>query len=575
MRLGLVQAPQVEERSPELAVRHGDVRVLFAEDLPPHRERLFERGAGGVELRLLEASDAEVVQALGQLAARPQGPAPEGDGLVEQRHGQLVGPAPLVDPAQEGEHLALQVGLGGEVLPRPGRAGVEQAPHRGLALTGLVRVGLAQQVGQEAAHLGRPVAFLGEPGAVEGHDRGQGEDRRGGRPEDPRVAAHELPGPVGHGIGTGEDRLLGEVAAQVLGQGGDRGVALLGAFLQGLGDDGVEVAPQLAPQARVAGRVGQAGGLGLQDRPVQGGRRGPGLAGRVAAREEEIEQGAQGVDVGGRGHALARDLLGRGERRGEGAPRFQRQLGRRAVPGVPLEELGDAEVEELHPAVLRHHDVRRLEVAVDDEVRVGVRHGGEDVEEEPDAGLDVEGPALAPAVDRLALDVLEHEVRLAGRGDAGVEELGDVGVFQPRQDRGLAAEAGGPRRAQERGGEELDRGHPLEVAVDSPRQPDAAHPAGAERLDQRIGAEDLSHEAGLGEQVLRVVLQVLLVAQGALFSEEQLEVRGERGVCAREVGEIPLPLLDGELERLVEVGADEPPALALHSRISVRSAWRR
>ena len=80
-------------------------------------------------------------------------------------------------------------------------------------------------------------------------------------------------------------------------------------------------------------------------------------------------------------------------------------------------------------------------------LRVRVRHGGEHVEEEPQAGRDVEGSVVAPAVDRLALDVLEHQVGLAGLGDAGIDQLGDVGVLQTREDRALAAEAGRrPRR---------------------------------------------------------------------------------------------------------------------------------
>jgi hypothetical protein len=209
---------------------------------------------------------------------------------------------------------------------------------------------------------------------------------------------------------------------------------------------------------------------------------------------------------------------------------------------------------------------------VDDEVRVSVRHGGEHVEEEPHAGRDVERPLVAPAVDRLALDVFEHQVRLAGLRDAGIDQLGDVRVFQTREDRALAAEAGGPRGAQESGGEKLDRDHPLEAPVVSPRQPDGAHASSAEGLHQRVGAEDLSHEVRPGEQILRVVLQVLLVAQGLFFAKEQLEVRGERGIFARETGEVPPPLLSAELEHLVEVGTDEPPMRAFHWRIPARSA---
>ena len=64
-------------------------------------------------------------------------------------------------------------------------------------------------------------------------------------------------------------------------------------------------------------------------------------------------------------------------------------------------------------AVLSHEHVGGLDVAMDDEIRVRQRHGFRDVEEEAEAGLDVEPPIVAVAVDLLAVDVLEHEVRLS------------------------------------------------------------------------------------------------------------------------------------------------------------------
>ena len=135
----------------------------------------------------------------------------------------------------------------------------------------------------------------------------------------------------------------------------------------------------------------------------------------MAAGEEEVEESAEGEDVRGGRHPLTEDLLRRGEGRREGAPRLPRHRGRGAVLAIPLEELGDAEVEQLHPALRRHHDVRRLQVAMDDEVRVGIGRRGEHVEKEPYAGRDVEGAVVAPVVDRLAGDVFENQVGLAGR----------------------------------------------------------------------------------------------------------------------------------------------------------------
>lgn len=148
-------------------------------------------------------------------------------------------------------------------------------------------------------------------------------------------------------------------------------------------------------------------------------------------------------------------------------------------------------------------------------------------------------------------------------------------MFQAREDRAFAAEAADTRRAQERGGEQLDRDRPFEASVVVTRQPDAAHPSGAEGLNQLIGAEDLSRELRLGEQILRVVLQVLLGAKGRFFAKEERKIRGDHGIFAGDHLDVPLPLLSGKLERLVEMGTDEPPTPAFHAQASAFSTWRR
>ncbi len=113
----------------------------------------------------------------------------------------------------------------------------------------------------------------------------------------------------------------------------------------------------------------------------------------------------------------------------------------RLVAGLALEQLGDAEIEQLHLAVRGHQDVRGLEVAVHDQVGVRVGDRRQHVEEQPHARLDAQAPRVAVAVDALAVDVLEHQVRLAVRRDAGVDQLRDVRVAQPGEDAALAPEA--------------------------------------------------------------------------------------------------------------------------------------
>ena len=69
---------------------------------------------------------------------------------------------------------------------------------------------------------------------------------------------------------------------------------------------------------------------------------------------------------------------------------------------------------------------------MDDEVGVRVCDGFEDFGEKAQARFDAEAPHVAMAVDRLAFDVLEHEVRLPGRRHASVEQARDVWIGEPR-----------------------------------------------------------------------------------------------------------------------------------------------
>jgi hypothetical protein len=80
-------------------------------------------------------------------------------------------------------------------------------------------------------------------------------------------------------------------------------------------------------------------------------------------------------------------------------------LSRRAV-AFTLEELGDAEVEQLDLAVGAHQHVRGLQVPVHDQVRVCVRDRGRHVEEQPDPRLGAQAVGLAIGVDVRAVHVL-------------------------------------------------------------------------------------------------------------------------------------------------------------------------
>jgi hypothetical protein len=162
-----------------------------------------------------------------------------------------------------------------------------------------------------------------------------------------------------------------------------------------------------------------------------------------------------------------------------------------------LHQLGDAEVEQLHRAVGGHEDVARLDVAVDHEPAVRMRHGGEHVGEEGQALLDVQMARVAPAVDALAVDELEHQVRLPAGRHAGVHQPRDVRMGKARQHAALALEAPRGAVAQQREMQQLDRHVAFEAAIGTPGAPHAAAAALPDRVFEDVGADGLAGVRGV------------------------------------------------------------------------------
>jgi hypothetical protein len=134
---------------------------------------------------------------------------------------------------------------------------------------------------------------------------------RGGEPN--AVAPDEAPGAVTRGLAARLDRVAGQVAAQVVGQGLYRAVTLLGFLSQRLEYDGVQIAPQGLDRA---GPFTARGGRRWRLRVVPQHRRlqlveAPAAAGEgKSAGKQLVEHHAELVDIGERGDRLAADLLG-------------------------------------------------------------------------------------------------------------------------------------------------------------------------------------------------------------------------------------------------------------------------
>ena len=170
-----------------------------------------------------------------------------------------------------------------------------------------------------------------------------------------------------------------------------------------------------------------------------------------------------------------------------GARRERRRGGRLAGSALDFHRLGEPEVEHLDPALRRHLDVGRLEVAVDDALRV---RGFERLGDLPEDGDDVLGGHRS-ALEALGEVLTGHQLHLDEGAIAAVLEAvqrGDVGVIERGQDPRLALEPAAPiRRIGHRLGQDLDRDFTPQPQVLRPIH--LAHAAGADRGENLVGAD--------------------------------------------------------------------------------------
>src|SRR5262249_61803449 len=104
----------------------------------------------------------------------------------------------------------------------------------------------------------------------------------------------------------------------------------------------------------------------------------------------------------------------------------------------------------------RPGELRRLEVSSHAEIGMGLRHGRLRIENQTNPIVDAELFFDAIPIDRAAVDVLEHEVRLSRAGQTSVDEPADMRMREARQDHPLALETLLRRAAEERGIQQLD-----------------------------------------------------------------------------------------------------------------------
>ena len=196
-----------------------------------------------------------------------------------------------------------------------------------------------------------------------------------------------------------------------------------------------------------------------------------------------MEEHAQRIDVARRGDRLPPHLLGARvpERHGP-----QPQLREPGIGPSGIEQLGDAEIQQLGHAVAGDQDVAWFQIPVDHQVLMGEVDGrahlpeqGQPLAKRQLAGVFIDGPPL---------DVFHDEIGPAVLRRAAVEELGDVGVIEMGEDLPFGTEP--PDDLRRRSQPHQLEGDPLiEILVRAHGEIDSSHASDTNAPDDIVVSE--------------------------------------------------------------------------------------
>ncbi len=286
------------------------------------------------------------------------------------------------------------------------------------------------------------------------------------------------------------------------------------------------------------------------------------------AGQQLEEQQAERVDIGRCRDRLAGELLGAGVL-GRREELCRAGLSEPAEAGrFGVEELGDAEVEQPYLAAFGQQDVGRLQIAVNDEVDMGVVHRLADLLEQGQALVETESPLVGGDGERSAVDILEGKVGDAGLVDATVEELGDAAVGEAGERFALDPEAAPELAALEPPPNPFQRDLAAEAGFVALGEPDLAHAALAEQTPEAVGPDPPRHGGGVDSDPLlerqRPARVVRLKHAFELAQEIRAELAGEHRVRQAR----PLVGVVG-LDQVAEELGEARPLLGVHERRSL------
>ena len=417
----------------------------------------------------------------------------------------------LKHPAQRAQHLAQQQRLAGKPVMGAAQAACHHLPaghfSAGLRFIGLGRL---HHVQHELANRVGPALLVGGAGVLQPQQAGQQQRRHaadGTGRSSMAVAPHKkLQAPAWRRRPGGNGPVV-KVAGDVVGHAFSRAVTLGRCGAQRLQHDGVQIARQLGAQRSGMGgatpgrhAAAQRRLAGWQRRVVQHGlhrvrHRALGLGMRQRAGQQLIQQHAEAINIGGGGDRPAVDLLGRSVARRQHIAAVARQRAGGSRTGRRLQQLGNAEIEQFDLALPVHKHVGRFDVAMHHQVAVGMGHGGQHLQKNPQPGGNSHLRRIAGVGDGPAGHEFHHQIGLARQRHTGVVEPGDLRVVEPAQHLPLLLEAqdlaGRPPMQQRH----LERHAAAGRCIRPLGQPDAAHAALAQQALQAIRADQIT---GLG-----------------------------------------------------------------------------
>ncbi len=378
------------------------------------------------------------------------------------------------------------------------------------------------------------------------------------------MAPNEARRDVPQGRQAGFDRLAGQITLDVCGKGFDGRVALHRFQRQRLGEDRIQVTAQHAGAIRCS-HLARERQVPVQHRLFEADDR-PALRVVGALAREQFEQyDRERVDVGRNGNGRAQELLGccvSWCQRPLVDLRDIRLIDVRCL-GILAQEPGDAEIEQPHFALVRDQDVARLEIAMNDQARVGERHGAHHLQKQLQTRPCVEVASCAVLLGRFTPHVLQCHERLSGSIHADVVQARDVGMLQARQDVALARGATAKALVDGRAMRQFQRDLALDCAIGALRQPHCRHAARADLLQQPIRSDEISRSVdGIAGSLGRVgeLAQHIAGLESQLVREQDVTQRIAQVVMRRrELIEPLLALLDGLLHGLIEQAAQALP----------------